>query len=172
MGDAELMRQVAPFPHALASLVDRLRYREHLGWQVTLADDYQRDKPGRHTGESRGLTLIVTRCGPDTHHPERVIAVNHLFPVPPATYNEASWQRWLFDRLGDVDTHERCEDFALWPVHEDGQPYAETPPGGEDPKLTRPYAPVHKPGHDPYMVAELTTDLDRRTSFRGEVNPP
>ncbi len=26
------------------------------------------------------------------------------------------------------------------------------------------------PGNDPYLVREIGTDLDRRTSFRGEVN--
>ena len=112
MTDDRQMSQTAPYPDVLASLVQRLRYREHLGWKVWLEDDLQRDKPGRHTGESRGMTLVVQRCGPDSYHPENKIAVNHYFPVPPATYNEASWQRWLFDRLGDVDTHERMEDFA------------------------------------------------------------
>jgi hypothetical protein len=161
------MTQTAPYPRVLADLVQRLRYRVNLGWEVALFDDYQRDKPGRHSGESRGLTLVVTRCGPDTYHPERTIAVDHLFAVPPATYNEQSWCRWLFDRLGDVDTHERCEDFTLWPVHEDGKPYAETPPGGQDPALVRPYAPTHAPGADPYRVVEYASDIDRRTSFRG-----
>jgi hypothetical protein len=152
------MHQTAPYPQALACLVKCLRYRRHLGWEVKLDDDLQRDKPGRHAGESRGLTLVVTRCGPDTYHPERTIAVNHYFAVPPATYNLQSWQRWLFDRLGDVDTHERMEDFAI-----------EDSPGSEH--AVRPFAPNHGPGQDPYRVCELTTDEDRRTSFRGELNP-
>jgi len=154
MTDHEPMTQTAPYPQVLAGLVKRLRYRVRLGWEVALLDDYQRDKPGRHAGESRGLTLVVTRCGPDTYHPERTIAVSHLFPVPPATYDLRSWQRWLFDRLGDVDLHERMEDFLV----------ADSP-GSEH--VTRPYAPSHKPGSDPYMVLEYGTDLDRRTSFRG-----
>lgn len=150
------MHQTAPYPDVLADLVQRLRYRQHLGWSVWLDDDCQRDKPGRHTGESRGLTLIVQRSGPDTYHPERVIAVNHYFAVPPATYNEASWQRWLFDRLGDVDTHERCEDFSFTT---------------EDAAVVRPLAPQHGPGNSPYTVCEYRDDVDRRTSFRGDVNP-
>jgi hypothetical protein len=64
--------------------------------------------------------------------------------------------RWLFDRLGDVDTHERMEDFALIPVGSDGGDLAE-----------RPYAPVHKPGYDPYMLTVVTTAEDRDTDFRG-----
>jgi hypothetical protein len=35
----------------------------------------------------------------------------------------------------------------------------------------RPYAPLHGPGNDCYLVAELATDIDKRTSFRGELNP-
>jgi hypothetical protein len=151
------MHQVAPYPDVLAGLVARLKYRQHLGWEVRLEDDLQRDKPGRHAGESRGLTLVVTRCGPNTYHPDQVMAVSHYFPVPPATYDLRSWQRWLFDRLGDVDTHERMEDFAV----------ADSP-GSEH--VTRPYAPSHGPGNDPYLVREVGTDLDVRTSFRGEVN--
>jgi hypothetical protein len=153
-----MLRQRAPYPDGLAHLVKCLRYRQHMGWKVWLEDDLQRDKPGRHTGESRGMTLVVQRCGPDSYHPERTIAVNHYFAVPPATYNLASWQRWLFDRLGDVDTHERMEDFAV----------ADSP-GSEH--VTRPLAPNHGPGHDPYRVCELATDEDRRTSFRGDLNP-
>jgi hypothetical protein len=153
-----MMTQTAPYPAILAGLVARLRYRKHLGWEVWLEDDLQRDKPGRHTGESRGMTLVVQRCGPDTYHPEHHLRVNHYFAVPPATYNLASWQRWLFERLGEVDLHERMEDFAI----------ADSP-GSEH--VVRPYAPNHGPGEDPYRVTELTTDEARRTSFRGEVTP-
>ena len=145
------MTQTAPYPEILASLVGELTYRVHLGWRVWLEDDCQRDKPGRHAGESRGLTLIVQRRGPDTYNPASIMVVNHYFAVPPATYDKRSWRRWLFDRLGDVDTHERMEDFVI---------------GGE-----RPYAPSHGPGSDPYLIRELGTELDQRTSFRGEVNP-
>ena len=159
MSDDRQMQQTAPYPEILAGLVKRLRYRQHLGWGVWLEDDCQRDKPGRHTGESRGMTLVVQRCGPNTYHPEQMMAVNHYFAVPPATYNEQSWTRWLFDRLGDVDTHERMEDFAF--------AYADDPHAA----VVRPYAPVHKPGWDPYLVTVESTALDRRTSFRGELNP-
>lgn len=152
------MRQIAPDPEVLAHLVKCLRYRRHLGWKVWLEDDLQRDKPGRHTGESRGMTLVVQRHGPDTYHPDRTITVNHYFPVPPATYNLQSWQRWLFDRLGDVDTHERMEDFVV-----------EDSPGSDH--AVRPFAPNHGPGNDPYRVVEYASDIDRRTSFRGDVNP-
>jgi hypothetical protein len=87
-----------------------------------------------------------------------MITVDHYFAVPPATYNEQSWRRWLFDRLGDVDTHERMEDFTLATPARD--------PGKGD-EITRPYAPNHGPGQDPYRVCEYADDIDRRTSFRG-----
>lgn len=146
-GGPREMRQVAPYPMALAELVAALEYREHLGWSTWLDNDCQRDKPGRHSGESRGLTLVVQRTGPDTYHPDRVISVLHYFPVPPATFTRGSWQRWLFDTLGKVDEHERMEDFVI---------------GG-----TRPYAPLHKPGEDPYVVHDVASWADADTDFRG-----
>jgi hypothetical protein len=153
-----LMHQVAPYPLILAGLVERLRYREHLGWRVWLEDDRQRDKPERHSGESRGLTLVVQRHGPNTYRPSEMMTVHHYFVVPAATYNLESWQRWLFDRLGDVDTHERMEDFAICDS-----------PGSEH--AVRPFAPNHGPGWDPYLITVLATGMDRRTGFTGAVNP-
>lgn len=144
------MRQEAPDPQPLRELISRFRPKP--GVRVYLTDDdYDRGQG------SRGLTLIVNITGPDSYHPEQDISVNHLFPVPPAAYDFRSWRRWLFDRLGDVDTHERCEWFRY--VGGDGEP-----------PYWRPYAPSHGPGNDPYLVREVGTDLDRRTSFRGDVN--
>lgn len=141
-----MMTQTAPYPQILASLVDRLSYREDRGWKIWLSNA-DRDKAPDGTVLSSGLTLIVQRCGPDSYHPETVIRVNHYFPVPAATYDERSWMAWLFERLGDVDTHERMEDFVV-----DGE---------------RPAAPSHGPGNNPYLVRWVSTDIDRRTSFRG-----
>lgn len=160
------MRQVAPYPQELADLVAALRYRQHLGWRVWLEDDLQRDKPGRHSGESRGLTLVVQRCGPNSYHHAEHMVVNHYFPVPPATYNRQSWMRWLFDRLGDVDTHERMEDFAFATVVEVRPGTAERNADKAE-VLERPLAPCHGPGWDPYAVTYERAELDRRTSFQG-----
>ena len=147
MSEQRQMNQVAPYPVILATLVENLDYRGHMGWKVWLEDDFQRDKPGRHSGESRGLTLIVQRRGPDTYDHGSVMVVNHYFPVPPATFTEPSWTRWLFDILGKVDDHERMEDFVI---------------GGE-----RPFAPVHKPGADPYIVHQVASREDVDTDFTG-----
>lgn len=146
------MRQEAPFPTVLAELIDQLRYKA--GWRFDLVD------LDRGQG-SRGLTLVINITGPDSYHPERTISVNHYMLVPAAAFDGRSWRRWLFDQIGLVDTHERCEFFGFTLVGEDGLRY-ET--------LLRPYAPSHGPGNDPYLVREVGTETDRRTSFRGEVS--
>jgi hypothetical protein len=140
--------QVAPYPNELAALVTQCVYRD--GWTLTLLQDHVRDPASTHTGESRGLTLSVVVSTTNSYPPHQPIRVQHLFAVPPATYNKASWQRWLFEQLLLVERHEACEFFTIDDV--------------------KPFAPNHGPGEDPYRVTELTTDEARRTSFRGEVN--
>lgn len=136
-----VLRQIAPYPQELALLVRSLQYKE--GWTFHLAD-MERD-PG-----SSGLTLrIIIHCR-DSYHPERFTSVGHYFPVPPATYDDRSWRRWLFDQIMLVELHEAMEFFQS-----DGQ---------------RPYAPSHGPGNSPYLLREVGTETDQRTSFRGEIN--
>lgn len=137
-----LMHQRAADPTVLHELVERTAYRP--GWEMRL-DDIDRGQA------SEGLTLIVTSVGFDTYHPDRgrTYRVAHYFPVPPAAYDARSWRRWLFERLLDVERHEAMEFFVV-----DGE---------------RPYAPHHGPGNDPYIIFEHGTDVDVRTSYRGEV---
>jgi hypothetical protein len=146
--DAEPMRQEAPYPQALADLVDSLSYRDGWpgqSWRFSLLH------VDRGQG-SAGLTLCIRITGPNAYHPEELpISVMHYMIVPAAAYDERSWRRWLFEQVGLVELHERMEAFLI-----DGE---------------RPYAPSHGPGSDPYLVRELGTDLDRRTSFRGDVKP-
>lgn len=139
------MTQTAPFPQALADLVDDLEYRP--GWVFSL------EHIDRGQG-SEGLTLKVLSQGYDSYHPERgeTYRVWHYMPVPPAAYDERSWRRWLLDRLLLIERHEACEFFQI-----DGE---------------RPYAPHHGPGNDPYIVFDHGTDEDARTSFRGVVKTP
>jgi hypothetical protein len=145
------MRQQAPDPAPLRALVDQVQYRP--GWRITLED------LDRGQGSS-GLTLVITSLGYDSYHPDRGehYRVNHYMPVPPAAFDSRSWQRWLFDQLLLVERHEAMEFFAV-----------RDSPGSEH--KVRPYAPNHGPGSDPYRIVEYATDLDRRTSFRGDVNP-
>lgn len=142
------MSQAAPYPAVLASLTERIRYKE--GWRFTLGD------LDRGQG-SKGLTLVILRQGPDSYHPERNLPVNHYFIVPAAAYNLRSWQRWVFERICDVESHEAAEFFQICDS-----------PGSEH--AVRPYAPLHGPGNDPYLIAEPASDEDRRTSFRGELH--
>jgi hypothetical protein len=132
------VRQIAPDPEPLHRLVSQLTYKRD--WRIWLEDT------DRGQG-SEGLTLIIQRCGPDTYHPERTMRVNHYMPVPPAAFDERSWQRWLFDQVLLVERHECCEFFQI---------------AGK-----RPYAPSHGPGNDPYLIRETGTVADAETSFRG-----
>lgn len=132
--------QTAPYPDDLASLVSHLTYKA--GWEFDL------NSLDRGQG-SVGLTLCIRIETPDSYHPERLRAVMHYFPVPPAAYVTGSWQRWLLEQVLMVERHEAMEFFTV-----DG---------------VKPYAPNHGPGQDPYSIKELTTDTDRRTSYLGEL---
>jgi hypothetical protein len=153
----ELMRQEAPYPTVLDALVRRLEYRD--GWDFSLVD------LDRGQG-SKGLTLIIRVTTVNSYPPHEPLRVAHYMPVPPAAYDERSWQRWLFDQILLVERHEACEFFRI--VQMDsylGQ-------DGEQHRIVdHPYAPSHGPGNDPYLIREIGTDEDRRTSFRGDMNP-
>lgn len=136
------MQQTAPYPVVLWQLVERLQYKP--GWRFTLED------LDRGQG-SKGLTLVIRVRTPDSYHPEQMIGVAHYMLVPPAAYDVRSWQRWLLDQVLLVERHEACEFFQL--------------------EGDRPYAPSHGPGNDPYLVREVGSVEDQRTSFRGELNP-
>lgn len=134
------MTQKADYPKTLEWLVKHLVHRPRWYFELGNVDRGQ---------GSEGLTLSIYITEPDAYRPEKMRSVVHYFPVPPAAYDERSWRRWIFDRCGDVDTHERMEAFTI-----DGE---------------KPYAPSHGPGNDPYMVREVGTVRDQRTSFRGKV---
>lgn len=135
------MIQTAPFPTALSDLVKGCTYRP--GWHVWLEHE------DRGQG-SVGLTLTVQTNTVNSYRHDEPLRVRHLFIVPAASYDVRSWQRWLFDRFVDVETHEAMEFFTI-----DG---------------VKPLAPSHGPGNDPYLVRELGTKKDVQTSFRGELN--
>lgn len=153
-----LLMQEAPYPHVLQALVDSLAYRP--GWTFRL----------RHVNRGQGsigLTLVITTLGYDAYHPDRgeSYRVDHYMLVPPAAYNEASWRMWLFEQLLLVERHEAMEFFALAQDHNIAQD------GTAEDVLWRPYAPNHGYGWSPYLVTEVATDRDRRTSFRNELLP-
>lgn len=150
----ETMQQTAPYPAILSRLVASLAYKK--GWRFQLAD------LDRGQG-SEGLTLVINITGPNSYRPWVTISVNHYMPVPPAAYDMRSWRRWLLDQVLLVERHEACEFFRLHVDENDNLADADSG------YAARPYAPSHGPGNDPYLVRELGSDLDQRTSFRGSV---
>jgi hypothetical protein len=128
----------------LSGLVSRVTCKP--GWRFTLE---------REDGEGNpvlGLRLVIYVPGLNSRMPEQRLIVGHYFPVPEATYNAKSWRRWIFECCRKVEDHELGEWFLV---------------GGD-----RPFAPLHGPGCDPYMVREVSTDEEARTDQRGHVAPP
>lgn len=149
-----MMVQWAPFPDVLAELVEALVYKP--GWSFQLYDTTRDREPTEDgvpwwKGEplAGGLTFVVTTRHANAYRDEPR-PTDHLFPVPAATFNCAAWDRWIHDRLLDVDLHEAGE----W--HQDG--------------AFRPFAPTHGPGDNPYVIVQYATDEQRRTSFTGDLN--
>lgn len=140
-------RQYAPYPVELEELVNSCEHED--GWTFYLQNLDRDEVDGKVVGG--GLTLVIVPLTTNSYHPEagRTYRVNHYFIVPAATYDRRAWRRWLFDRIIDVHIHEAMEFFQV-----DGE---------------RPYAPSHGPGNDPYMIREVGTDTDQKTSFLGVV---
>lgn len=108
------------------------------GWDFWLDDN-----------EDEGLRLVILVRGVNSFDPEQPLAVRHYFPVPTATYNEATWRRWIFECCRGVENHELGEWFKV-----DGH---------------RPFAPLHGPGENPYMIHEFRSEVDARTVQDGTV---
>jgi hypothetical protein len=138
-----LNTQRAPYPRELEDIITNLEYKDNFGFNL---ESFERD-PG-----CIGLTLIITIVTPNSYNPAEKRGVRHFFPVPPATYNRQSWERWVFDCIMKIELHEACEFFEVNKV--------------------KPYAPTHGPGDDPYVVVQYATDEQRRTLFTGTVKPP
>lgn len=138
-----MIEQTAPDPAPLRALVDGLTYKRN--WDFRIADALNRGQG------SEGTTLVITIVTPNSYNHEQLRSVAHYMPIPPAAFNGGSWQRWLLDQILLVEQHEACEFFTI-----DGE---------------KPYAPNHGPGNNPYTINDLSTDEQRRTSFRGDVKP-
>lgn len=170
------MTQYAPWPDELIIAVAELRYID--GWKFRIYDE-PRDfaDPEQSIPIAGGLTFEILVPCHDSYHPERYRPVRHLHPVPAATFNRQSWERWLFDRLMDTIRHEAAEwfRFETGPFHRDTCPAvtvsAPCSCGAAPADVRRPFAPTHGPGDDPYVLHEYATEEQRRTSFRGELNP-
>lgn len=153
----ELMRQEAPYPAELDSLVGSLTYKD--GWSFLLRE------LDRGQG-SKGLTLVITVTTVNSYPPHEPLRVAHYMPVPPAAYDARSWRRWLFDQILLVERHEAAE-FYRFPVPPKYDAAANVHLAQPD---ERPYAPSHGFGQDPYLIREIGTEEDQRMSFRNELN--
>lgn len=147
-----MLTQTAPYPHELADLVKRCRYRAHEGWSVRLYDDYPRDQDPAGETIGHGMTLVIYTRGYDSYHPDegRNYGVNHIFIVPAATFNRQAWMEWLHQRFRDVEAHECNEHFII--TDDEGREH-------------RPFAPLHGPGDSPYVTHYPATDTQRGTAF-------
>jgi hypothetical protein len=120
----------------LTELVEKVRCKP--GWYFSLRED------------EGALCLVITVPGQDSYNPENQLHVSHFQPVPMATYNEKSWQRWIFEQCRRVENHELGEWFQV-----EGK---------------RPFAPLHGPGEDPYTVHEYRDEVDAQTLQDGSVS--
>ena len=140
MRTSDVNTNEAPYPQDLATLVAHLKYKND--WWFTL-------EPVDRGQGSVGLTLCILIATPDSYDEDHKRRVMHYMPVPPAAYDIRSWRRWLLEQILLVERHEACEFFRV-----DGE---------------RPYAPSHGPGNDPYIIREIGTEVDVKTSYKGEV---
>lgn len=94
-------------------------------------------------GEEPALFLVITVDGVDSFAPEKERTTSHYHPVPIATYNLESWQRWIFERCRGVENHELGEWLRFTMPRLAGEP---------EKHPARPFLPPHGPGEDPYVV--------------------
>lgn len=119
----------------LDSLVSRVQCKR--GWIFRLVD------------EDGALRLVIRVPGRDAYDEDRLMTVDHFFPVPVTTYNEKSWRRWIFEMCRRLENHELGEWFRI----------------GDE----RPFAPLHGPGEDPYTVHEFREVMDALTTQDGSL---
>lgn len=121
--------------HILTALVNKVACKP--GWSFSLRD------------ENGALRLVIQVDGHNSDHPEDRIVVSHFFPVPMATYNEATWKEWIFSRCQGVENHELGEWFRI---------------NGH-----QPFRPLHGPGEDPYTVHFSRPVIDQLTTQDGSL---
>jgi len=110
------------------------------GWSFDIATD-------RETG-TPVLRIHHLDCM-DAYQPDRKMPLTHSFPIPTTTYNEKSWRYFVFNCYRAVMNHELGE-WVRW---------------GDE----RPFAPLHGPGENPYVVTQYRTDEERRTRQDGSM---
>lgn len=177
------MRQYAPYPQILHDLVydPPMHLTVHPNWRFRLTDRI-RDPADTHIGEAGGLTFTVTAFTQDAYSDE-LRGVDHLFPVPAATYDRQSWQLWIKDCLLSIHDHEINEGLVFgegscacgWTAKVNDRTAFDGTAKGHTAncpatRQERPFAPNHGPGRNPYKTFVYATDEQRRTSFQGALN--
>jgi hypothetical protein len=92
----------------LADVVTTIEYKP--GWRVTLEDMV---RGGEHLAGGEGLTLRVRFTCEDSTGKGGPQPLDHLFVVPPASYNRETWERFVWDCLASVELHEAMEWFKV-----------------------------------------------------------
>lgn len=113
-------------------------------------------KPGwsfRLVDEDGALRLFIRIKGVNNYDHSQPFTVNHPHPVPTATYNEASWRRWVFEQCRRSMNHELGESLRFGPDE------------------VRPFAPMHGPGEDPYTTHEIRPESDALITQDGSSRP-
>lgn len=114
-------------------------------------------KPGwsfRLKNDRGARVLVITLTTNNNYDPDSEpdeYRINHPHPVPIATYNEASWRRWIFDQCIRTMNHELGESLRFGPEE------------------VRPFAPMHGPGEDPYTVHEIRPERDALITQNGSL---
>lgn len=109
------------------------------GWTFELVND------------DGAMRLFIQIDGVNNYDHSRRFIVNHIHPVPIATYNEKTWRRWIFEQCQRTMNHELGESLRF---------------GADE---LRPFAPMHGPGEDPYTVHEVRPEIDALTTQNGSV---
>ncbi len=105
----------------------------------------------RLADEDGAKRLVITIDTVSNYDQTKPFRVSHWHPVPIATYNEKTWRRWIFDQVMRTLNHEVGESLRF--------------------AGSRPFAPCHGPGEDPYIVHDSRSDEELRTMQDGSVRP-
>lgn len=136
MNDQDVvMTSTAPWPVELADIVAHTRYKKDFRFALKQHTD---------DGGANFLALSIIAMTDDSIREGQRRGTQHLFIVPPATYNRANWIRWVYERVVDVERHEAAEFFRV----------------GEE----RVFPPLHGNGNDPYFQWHLTSPEEARKS--------
>lgn len=91
----------------LAEVLDSIRYARD-----PLPEGYPRFRLHRDD-EGNWARLDIFTYNPNTYRPGEMRLTRHEFIVPAATYHNAGWTRWVFDRIASIEMHETCESFQV-----------------------------------------------------------